>query len=125
MIGLNHLEQLAKELDLTFEDIREVFRDEIAKFYKVDWVLFTDKQTIVLNKYDRELKQMVQKTIFIQEKKFKTIIKNTIKELYKLTDRNVLSSMKKKLNLKILKGKKEFKSNVITLFFKRYEQWNE
>lgn len=116
MVGIEHIDKLSKELDLSSQEIIEVLRDEIALFYNVDWVLFTNKQTILLNKYDYQLKKIIQKTIFIQEKKFKTIIKNTTEKLYKMTKRSVVTTMKKRLNLKILIGKREGNTDKITLY---------
>jgi len=116
VVGIEHLDKLSKELDVSIEEIKEVLRDEIALFYNVDWVLFTNKQTILLNMYDYQSNKIIQKTIFIQEKKFKTIIKNTTKKLYEMTKRDVVSSMKKKLNLKIFIGKREGDTDKITLF---------
>jgi len=116
VVGLDEINKLSIELDIARDEIVEIFRDQVILFYKAEWALFTNKNTILLTFYNKDKKMLEHKTIFIQQQKFKIIIKNTVKKLIESSDKETLAQLKKRLNLKILRGSYDSTTDTITLY---------
>lgn len=118
MIGDEEISKLSLELNIDSKEIKEVFRHHIAEYYKVDWVRFTNEDSIVLIKFNYQKKTIDEKKIFVKKIFFKKIVENTIDELYKYIEKTNLIKLRKRLNLQKIEGIYKSETDSV-LFYKK------